>query len=82
MKFWNLHTPQEFLVCGAEFWIALVEKRAIRSLIPTREENSGYGHDQWSAEVVYNIIGATLLVLDVQMKFLQICGPLMMAIVL
>ena len=50
--------------------------------MPTRVENGGYGHDQWSAEAVCNIIGATLLVLDVQMKFLQICGPLLMAIIL
>ena len=50
--------------------------------MPTRVENSGYGHDQWSIEVVCNIIGATLLVLDVQMKLLQICGPLLMMIIL
>ena len=50
--------------------------------MPTRVENGGYGHDRWSAEVVCNIIGATLLVLDVQMKLLQICGPLLMAIIL
>ena len=66
----------------AEFWIALVEKRPIRSLMPTRVENCGYGHDRWSAEAICNIIGATFLVLDVQMKLLQICGPLLMEIVL
>ena len=82
MKIWNLHTPQECLVCVAEFWIAIVEKRPIRSLVPTRVENCGYGHDRWSAEAVGNIIGATLLVLDVKMKLLQICGPLLMVIVL
>ena len=50
--------------------------------MPTRVENGGYGHDRWSAEEVCNIIGATLLLLDVQMKLLEICGPLLMAIVL
>ena len=50
--------------------------------MPTRVENGGYGHDRWLAEAVCNIIGATLLVLDVQMKLLQICGPLLMAIFL
>ena len=82
MKIWNLHTPQEFLVCLAKFWIALVEKQPIRSLVPTRVEHGGERHDWWSAEVVCNIIGATLLVLDVQMKLLQICGPLLMVIIL
>ena len=61
---------------------ALVEKQPIISLMPIRVENDVYGHDRWSVEVVCNIIGATLLVLDVQMKFLQICGPLLMVIVL
>ena len=75
-------TFQECLVCVAEFWISLVEKWPIRSLMPTRVENGGYGQDRLSAEVIFNIIGATLLVLDVQMKLLQICGPLLMVIVL
>ena len=70
MKFWNLVSLQERLVCVAEFWIALVEKRPIRSLMPTRVEHNGYRHDPWSAEAVDNIIGASLLVLDVQMKLL------------
>jgi hypothetical protein len=50
--------------------------------MPTRVEHGGYRHDQWSSEAVYNIIGASLLVLDVQMKLLPICGPLLMVIVL
>ena len=77
-----MRTLQECLVCVAKFQIALVEKRPIRSLVPTRVENGGEHHDRWSAEAVCNIIGATLLVIDVQMKLLQICGPLLMAIVL
>jgi hypothetical protein len=40
---------------------------------PTRVEHGGYRHDQWSVEVVCKIIGVSLLVLDVQMKLLQIC---------
>jgi hypothetical protein len=81
LKIWNSVTLQEHLVCVAEIWIALVEKRPIRSLIPTRVEHDGYCHDRWSAEVVCNIIGAALLVLDVQMKLLHICGPLLMSII-
>ena len=50
--------------------------------MPTRVENGGYGHDRWSAEAVCNIIGVTLLVLDVQRKFLQVCGPLLIVIVM
>ena len=50
--------------------------------MPTRVENSGYGHDRWSAKAVCNIIGDALLVLDVKIKLLQICGPPLLAIVL
>jgi hypothetical protein len=82
VKIWNSVTLQERLVCVAEIWIALVEKRPIRSLMPTRVEHSGYHHDRWSAEAICNIIGVALLVLDVQMNLLQICGPLLIAIVL
>ena len=42
----------------------------------------GYPCIRWSAEAVCNIIGATLLVLYIQMKLLQICGPLLMVIIL
>ena len=63
------HPPRAF-ICVVIFWIALVEKRPIRSLVPTRVEHGGYLHDRCSAEAVCNIIGASLLVLDVQMKLL------------
>ena len=76
----DLAYPQECLVCVAEFWIALVEKRPIKIHVPTRVEHGGY--DRWSAEAICNIIGAALLVLDVQMELLQVCGPFMMVIVL
>jgi hypothetical protein len=54
----------------AEIWIALVEKWSIKSIVPKRVENGGYRHDWWSAEVVCDIIGFSLLVLDVQLKLL------------
>jgi hypothetical protein len=82
VKIWNSITLQECLVCVAKIWIALVDKRPIRSLVSTRVQHGGYRHNRWSAEAVYNIIGVCLLVLDVQMKLLQICGPLLMAIIL
>jgi hypothetical protein len=50
--------------------------------VPARVEHGGYRHDWQSDEEVCNIIGATLLLLDVQMKLLHICGPLLMVIIL
>ncbi len=49
--------------------------------MPTRVKQSRH-HDQWSAEAVYNIIGATLLVLNFQMELLQVCGTFLMAVIL
>ena len=46
----------------AEFWIALVEKRPISSLVPTRVEHGGYRHDQWSDEAVRNITNRSNIV--------------------
>ena len=70
MKIWNLVSHKERPTFVDEFWIALVEKQPIRSLVSTRVEHGGYHHDRWSTEAVYNIIGASLLVFDVQMKLL------------
>ena len=50
--------------------------------MPTRVEQSDKHHDQWSVEAVCNIIGSALLILDVQIKLLYICGSLLMVIVL
>ena len=50
--------------------------------MPTRVEHSGQRHDWWSTEEVYNIFGASPLILNVQMELLQVCGPFLMAIVL
>ena len=50
--------------------------------MPTRIEHGGERHNRWSAEVVCNIFRATLLVVDVQMKMLLICVPLLMAVII
>ena len=73
---------QECLVCAAEFWIALVNMRPPQSLAPLRVEHSDQCHDWLSTEVVCNIIGASILILNVQMELLQVGGPFLMATVL
>jgi hypothetical protein len=50
--------------------------------VPTGVEHSDQCHDWWSAEAVCNIIGVSLLVLNVQMELLQVCGPFLMVIIL
>ena len=48
----------------------------------TRVEHSDQHHDWWSAKAICNIIGAALLVLNIQMELLQVCGPFLMVIIL
>ena len=50
--------------------------------MPIRVEHSDQRHDQWLADTVNNIIGASLLILNVQMELLQIGGPFLTVIVL
>ena len=52
------------------------------SLVPIRVEHSDQCHHWWSIEATCNIMGAAILVLNVQMEMLQICGPFLMVIVL
>ena len=62
-----LSTFSEVFLCYIDIWFLT---------------HSGYSHDGWSTEAVCNIIGASLFVLNVQMKLLQVCGPLLMVIIL
>jgi hypothetical protein len=50
--------------------------------MPTEMDHSGKCNPGRSTEVVSNTICAPCLILDVGMELLQVCGPLLMAIVL
>ena len=53
-----------------------------QSLMPTGVEHSDQRHNWWSAKAINDIIGAALILLNVQMELLHISGPFMMTIVL
>ena len=55
---------------------------ATRCLVPIGVEHNDQCHDRWLTEAINNIIGASLLILNVQMELLQIGGPFLMVIVL
>jgi hypothetical protein len=42
----------------------------------------GECHDWWSTEEINNMIGASYFILDVEVELLQVCGPLLIAIIL
>jgi hypothetical protein len=39
-------------------------------------------HDWWSVEAISYAVGASYFILDVEVELLQVCGPLLMAIIL
>jgi hypothetical protein len=42
----------------------------------------GECRDWHSVEAISNVIGASCFILDVEVELLQVCGPLLMAIIL
>lgn len=50
--------------------------------MPTGVDQSDQHHDPWAAEAINDIIGVSLLILNVQMELLQVGGPFLMAIIL
>lgn len=50
--------------------------------MPTGVDQSDQHHDPWAAEAINDIIGVSLLILNVQMELLQVCERFLMAIVL
>jgi len=48
----------------------------------TRVEYRGQGYHWRSIEAISDSIGATLLIFDVQVELLQVCGPILVAIIL
>jgi len=50
--------------------------------MPIRVEHSDQSHEWWSTEAINAFIGASLLILNVQMEMLQIGGVFLMEIIL
>jgi hypothetical protein len=50
--------------------------------MPMGFKNYSEGHNWAPIEAINNMVGATLLVLNIQVELLQVCGPFMIAIIL
>jgi hypothetical protein len=48
----------------------------------TRVKNCGECGHRWSTEAISDMVGAALLIFYVQVKLLQVCGPLLVAVIL
>jgi hypothetical protein len=50
--------------------------------MPIRVKNCGEGHNWGSTEAVNNMVGVSLLVLNIQVELLQVCGPFLMVVIM
>jgi hypothetical protein len=72
----------QHLVGGGEVRVYLIELGPSRGLMATRIYHRGEFHDWRSAKAINDVIGASCFILDVEVELLQVCGPLLMAVIL
>jgi hypothetical protein len=70
------------LVGDGEVRVCLIEVGLSEGLVAIRVENLGECHEWRSVEVISDSVGISYFILDVEVELLQVCGPLMMAIIL
>jgi len=70
------------MISGGEVMILLIKLGTLRCIIPIGMEHDGeYIHGR-STKEINDMICAPFIILNVDMKLLQVCGPLCMAFVL
>jgi hypothetical protein len=72
----------QHLVGGGEVRVCLIELGPSRCLKATRVYHRGECRDWWSAEEINDVIGASCFILYVEVELLQVCGPLLMVVIL
>ena len=72
----------QHLVGGGEVRVCLIELGPSEGLMSIGVYHHGYCCSWRSNEVVNNVVSAPCLILVVEMELLQVCGPLLMAIIL
>jgi hypothetical protein len=82
MKIGDIHACTQELIGGGEVRILLIKLGPLRCLMPIGMEHNDECIHTRSIEAVNDMIYTPYLILEVDMKLLQICGPLMMTVVL
>jgi hypothetical protein len=70
------------MVCGREVMIVLVELVPLGGLMSTGLEYHGEGNNWRLIETIDDMIGASYIIFDVEMELLQVCGPLLIVVIL
>ena len=82
MKISDICACTQELIGGGEVKILLIKLGPLRCLMPIGMEHGGECNHGRSAKAVSDMICAPCIILDVDMELLQVCGPLLMAIIL
>jgi hypothetical protein len=82
MKISNNCICVQHFVGGGKVWVYLIELGPSGGLISAIFYHRGECRDWWSAEAINDVVGASYFILDVEVELLQVCGPLLMAIIL
>jgi hypothetical protein len=72
----------QHLVGGGEVKIYIIKLGPSICLMAARVYHHGVYHNWQSIEAISDMIGASCFILDVEVELLQVCGPLLMAIIL
>jgi hypothetical protein len=72
----------QHLVGGGKFWVYLIDLGPSRGLMAAILYHPGECHDWQSIEAISDVLGASCFILDVEVELLQLCGPLLMAVIL
>jgi hypothetical protein len=72
----------QHLVGGGKVWVCPIELGPSRGLMDARFYHCGECHKWWYVEAIKDMVGASCFILDVEVELLQICGPLLMMVIL
>ena len=82
MEIINNYLCTQHLVVGGEVRVCLIELGPSRGLMATGVYHCDECRDWWSAEAINDTVGASYFILDVEVELVQVCGPLLMVVIL
>jgi hypothetical protein len=82
VKIGDILSCTQDLIVGGEVRVTLIKLGPLICLIPMGMEQGGECSNGRSNEAVNDTICDPYLILDAEMELLQVCGPLLMAVVL
>jgi hypothetical protein len=82
VKVSDIHACTQELICGGGVKISLITLGPLQCLIPIEMEHGGECIHKRSTKEINNTMFPPCLILDVEMELLQVCGPLLVEVVL